>query len=372
MPPSATGDLFVRNRYVSLKKSEDEFVFRNSPYTAGMEGTDIFTFYQQDFQSNSFTAFEQMMKRGKFCDLTIKIQNHSITAHRNIVAAGIPYFQSAFDCTSSETEEKEIAVQGNLDPKAFESLILFAYTSKVDITPKNVRSLLVAAQFLQLTQIFDSCTEFLSERLNTHNVVQVRELSLSLNNSRLTESCNRYIVKNFEEFLKTPAFLSLPCSFVKEILSEDDLVVSAEVIAFEAVMKWVTFSVSERQAALPELLTEIRMIHFPVSYLINRVDTEELIRNSVPCRDMVNEVKNRYLMPEIVPQSKNFKTRARNCFMKDLYAVCSCDFPDTNFEKGHLVIFTLINDKWLALASRELLGLVHNVVAVNGKIYVCG
>lgn len=331
-----------------------------------METADFFTFCKNDLQGTSFSAFEEMRRKGKFCDLTIKVQNQPITAHRIIVAAGIPYFQSVFDCAESNSEEKEIEVQDNLDPKALESLILFAYTSKVDITTENVQSLLVTAKFLKLDEISDSCTEFLSERLSIHNVSQARELASSLNISSLIDNCDRYIRQNFEDFSRTQNFLSLPNSCIKGILTKDDLVIASEQVAFEAMMEWVMFSPSERKVALFELLTEVRLIYLPVLYLLKQVDTQELIMDSKPCKDLLNEVKCYHLLPEMVAEFANLKTRPRNCFMQNLYAVCSSRVT----ESRRLLILIFANQKWLPLSSAETESSLHNVVTVNGKVYM--
>lgn len=136
-----------------------------------MAAVDVFKFAQSNFLGTSFAAFEDMRKRGHLCDLTIKVQNETFSAHRVILTAGIPCFDTVF--RGLETADKEFAVGENLDPKALELLIHFAYTGTVYISSENALSLLEAAKFLELTQVQNACLTFLSKNLNCESVTKV-------------------------------------------------------------------------------------------------------------------------------------------------------------------------------------------------------
>lgn len=57
-------------------------------------------------------------------------------------------------------------------------------------------------------------------------------------------------------------------------------------------MKWVKFHQTERVAVLPKLLEKIRFTYLPSDFLVNVVSKEILIRQSLECRDILDEVKN--------------------------------------------------------------------------------
>lgn len=52
-----------------------------------------------------------------------------------------------------------------MDADTIESLINFAYSGKLRITIHNVQSLMVGANFLQLSALVDACCAYLKSRL---------------------------------------------------------------------------------------------------------------------------------------------------------------------------------------------------------------
>lgn len=328
-----------------------------------MASDQTMTFYQSDLQAGSFVAFENMRKREELCDLTITAGSNSISAHKVILAAGIPYFRALF--TSQSLESGDL---GNLDPGALESLINFAYTSSVTISDANVQSLLVAAEFLELHQVKDACVEFLSNKLSGNNVVQVRTLALRLNISKLLEKSNNYIRQNFESFSKNEDFLNLSHSYLKDIISNDDLNVSREKTVFEAVMKWVKVWPSERRAKLPELLSEVRMVFLPAEYLIKNVSSEQLIRNSLECRDLIQNVQSYHLLSKQESAFLNLKTQPRKWKItrNAVYSICS-----PSMEVYSIYCFDFLNEIWTKLSSREMQeDSFHCIAVTGGDVYV--
>ena len=73
-----------------------------------------------------------------------------------------------------ESKQNEIILDehgGTIDANAFEALINFAYSGKVTISTSNVQSLMMTANFLQLSRVRDACAEFLMARLCPSNVL---------------------------------------------------------------------------------------------------------------------------------------------------------------------------------------------------------
>lgn len=261
-----------------------------------MEPEDAVIFCRKDLPYVSFAALDDMRQKHELCDVMLEFQNCTLAAHRVILAAGIPYFRTLF--TRAALENGRAVAMGDIDPTALESLILYAYTSQVKISMANARSLPLTSETLQLTEVKSACIEFLSERLTVHNVVSVRRLALTFNDSRLLENCDKYIQENFEEFCKSDNFLNLPYPDVLQIIANDKLNVSAEETVYEAVMNWVKFSLEKRQDALHKLLSELYMLDLPLSYLVTKVSTEKLIRSSIPCMELVQDVQSYHLSPK--------------------------------------------------------------------------
>ena len=53
-------------------------------------------FQQADLANSAFPVFEEIRKQGKLCDVTIKVDDKLFSAHRIVLCATIPYFNSMF------------------------------------------------------------------------------------------------------------------------------------------------------------------------------------------------------------------------------------------------------------------------------------
>lgn len=270
---------------------------------------DVFEFFHDDLRSKSFAVFEEMRRNGQLVDVTIKIDDQIFPTHRLVLSAAIPYFRIMFTGDMSESKMKVITMK-EIDPVALKVLIDYAYTSRVKITEENVESLLLASEFLLITEVSESCCHFLSKYFTPDNVVRIETLAKSLNCSSLIENAHTYIRKNFDAFCETSGFLSLPFEFVNELIRRDDLCTANEEKVFEAVIKWVKVDV-ERTIQLPVLLTGVRMPFLSPDYLVRKVSKEELIRTSLPCRDLVDEAKHYYLSLKEPEPCNSFITKQR-------------------------------------------------------------
>ena len=117
-------------------------------------------FYQKDLFSSGFPMMENIRREGKLCDVTLTVGEHSLSAHRIVLAANIPYFRAMFTHDMAESRQPNITMH-SIDPSAAESLINFAYTGRVTISTSNVQNLMMGASFLQLSKVRDACAEFL-------------------------------------------------------------------------------------------------------------------------------------------------------------------------------------------------------------------
>ncbi|GIY18656.1 kelch-like protein 18 [Caerostris darwini] len=277
-----------------------------------MASDDCFTFIQYDLAFCSFPVFEDIKRLGKLCDVILKVEDRSFYAHRIILAGTIPYFHAMFTHDMVESTQEEITIK-EIDPDALELLIHFAYSGKVVITTSNVQSLLVGSSFLQLNQVREACCDFLKKRLHPNNVLGVQSFADALGCTTLVEATNRYIQMYFIEVARSDEFLNLACSEIKDIISRDELHITNEEQVFEAVIAWVKFDIDNRSVFLPELLTQVRMPLLTPQYLTDHVATEELIRTSHQCRDLLDEAKDYHLMPERRPLLQSFRTRPRCC-----------------------------------------------------------
>ena len=88
-------------------------------------------------------------KDGILCDVTITVGGRKIHAHKNVLAATCPYFETMFTGDFSEFHQSEVTIR-EVDEEAMETLIDFCYTSSIEVDWSNVRPLIETADILQM------------------------------------------------------------------------------------------------------------------------------------------------------------------------------------------------------------------------------
>ncbi|KAL3836007.1 hypothetical protein ACJMK2_021462 [Sinanodonta woodiana] len=332
---------------------------------------DIAIFHKEDLPLSAFPVFEDIRRQGKLCDVTLKVGDRKFRAHRIILAATIPYFQAMFTHDMVESKQDEISMQG-IDPNALESLVNFAYNGRVEIDPSNVQSLLVAASFLQLQSVKDACCDFLKKRLHPHNVLGARRFADQYMCGGVVEAANKYLQKHYQEVAKSEEFLSLTKTEVQEIISRDELNVSSEEQVFESVLSWIKRDLQNRQEALPELMVKVRLPLLTPQYLSDRVATEDLIKNSLVCRDLLDEAKDYHLMPERRGLLQTFKVRPRCCTDVPgiIYAVGG--LTSTGDSLSTVESFDPFVGRWTVAEAMSTMRSRVGVAVLNGKLYAIG
>ena len=82
---------------------------------------------------------------------------------------------------------------------------------------------------------------------------------------------------------------------------------------FNAVLSWVKVDRDKRAEHLPYLLAKVRLPLLTPQFLSDTVASDELIRASHKCRDLVDEARDYHLMPERRSLMQSFRTKPRRC-----------------------------------------------------------
>lgn len=338
------------------------------PKSSSIEN-EYFVYHQADLFSQSFSAIEGIRRMGKLCDVTLKVENMSFSAHRIVLAATVPYFNAMFTHNMIESTQKDIVMHG-IDPEALEALINFAYSGRISINVNNVQSLLIGASFLQLKWVRNACATFIKERFHQNNVLKVRTLADSLGCFGLMTDSNRYIAQYFPDISLSEDFLNLNISEIIDIVNKDELQASEEQV-FEATIRWVKQD-ELRQECFPQLLAAVRLPLLSPHYLADRVATEELIRSSHECRDLLDEAKDYHLMPERRLLLQSFRTRPRcvSYIRGHIYAVGG--LTKSGDSLSTVEVYNPLTERWELAEAMSILRSRVGVAVLNNKLYAFG
>ena len=256
----------------------------------------------------------------KLCDVVLKIGDEHIPTHRAVLAACSPYFYAMFTSDLVESRQKVVTMK-DIDANIVQQLVDFAYTGKVEVNVENVQSILATASWVQFHEVRELCCQFLETQLDPSNCLGIRKFTEAHGCVNFLQVVDNFVLENFREVLKSEEYALLPCELLIKVISSDDLNIIAEEEVYEAVMSWVNHDLNNRVKQLPSLIQFVRMPLMSKHYLLNRVDTDKLIRSDMKCRDLLDEAKNFHLLPEQRAQFRTDRMKPRKSMVGTLYAV---------------------------------------------------
>ncbi|KAF4522492.1 hypothetical protein B566_EDAN002577 [Ephemera danica] len=175
-------------------------------------------------QSETLAALDTMRKNRHFCDVVLNVGSSEIHAHRVVLASASPYLHELFtadDENKSTTRENVInyRLNGGLDKAAFEKLIDFAYTSRLEVPAHQVKSVYLAACQLKMEKVIQVCSQYLIQNLDIGTCIEIRSLPGIIRNKAFVAKVDRFIAKQFDAVSQSSLLLALPCVRI-EVLNQ--------------------------------------------------------------------------------------------------------------------------------------------------------
>lgn len=121
--------------------------------------------YQLSFSENlegniMLENLRHQREQGKFCDIVLNVGGTRFPAHRSVLAASSPYFDSMFK-NQPNKEQLDLPCQ---DKASFSLLLDYVYSGNIVITDKNVNELLKLATNFSLSKLKEYCDKYSSEK----------------------------------------------------------------------------------------------------------------------------------------------------------------------------------------------------------------
>ncbi|XP_050340989.1 kelch-like protein 17 [Bactrocera neohumeralis] len=276
-------------------------------------------------------------------DVTFKVSNPTalIPAHRLILAAASPYFENLFNGDQGNYPIIEIT---DIDSDIFERLITFCYTGQTLFTVSNVSAMLKAAIVLKLDDVITSCVDYLIAHINKFTLQAAYALERESRCEHLMQKIIEYETQNFVEISKSDEFLNFDFEKLQRILESDNLNITREEDAFDAINRWFNYNVPARQEQLPLLIACLRLTQFDAEFLLTHIQPlpgcELLAFKAISwIREPAarTKINMRFTRPRGIS--------AANCGEKTLLAVCG------NAIYPKLLQYSKAEDKWQEYAS---------------------
>ena len=325
----------------------------------------------ETFTNDAFYMLQNIRRQGKLCDVTLKVDTSKFSAHRIVLAASIPYFNSMFTSDMLEVNQNEIVMQG-IEEHALEALVNFAYSGSITVNVNTVQAILIGANFLQLKVVKEFCYNFITKRLHPSNCLGVRHFGEMLMCSPLVDQSNSYLNRYFVDVSQSEEFFQLLKDSVVDILSRSELNVASEEQVFAAASAWVKHDFSARKDFMPELLQHIRLPLLRPEILTDVVQMDPAAKSCLKCRDLVDKAKDYHLMPERRSLFPPHMTQPRYCSeIQDLiYAVGG--LTSSGEALNTVEKYTSSKSQWECVASMQTCRSRVGVAVLFGKLYAIG
>ncbi|XP_055357418.1 kelch-like protein 3 isoform X2 [Paramacrobiotus metropolitanus] len=251
-------------------------------------------------------GLRDLQSRGILCDVELKgsdceESSKGIACHRNVVAVHSAYFSSAFTHDWKESAQPVIQLR-DIDCRTLNELVTYAYTMDLHLNHDNVESILIGAQFLQMTLVASICWEFVEKRLCLSNCLPVHALASQHHNPVLAGAALALIIPNFLCVAQTHEFLQMDAQQLIVLIALDEVEVFSEDQVLEAVLLWLNYDRPGRLAHVPAVLQNVRTSF--LSAESRKVYSATLISAGAPCEAAMVDLE--------VPAAKKQKTAPRH------------------------------------------------------------
>lgn len=264
-------------------------IYGSADDTAGQQSKDKMpSFVDKGLSKEMLEQMDQLRKNEELCDVELVVDSQCFRAHRVVLAASSMYFRAMFCRQMAESGQRRIAIQG-VEAEALAALIKFAYTCALEISEENAQSLLAASNFLQMLRAREACCQFLQDRLDSVNCLDVADFAEFQSCDDLLEAALTFSRKNFTEVVKNERFAQISYSRVKHFLSSNDLhLPEGEETVFRALVTW-TKQHSDRYAYFYELLDKVKLPLLGQEFFAVEVAANPLVSSNEQCMKLIRD-----------------------------------------------------------------------------------
>jgi zinc finger protein, putative len=219
---------------------------------------------------------------GKFCDIVLHVQGKRFPAHRSVLAASSPYFESVLK--NHRVTKEEITI-GWHDVKTFEILLDYMYTGNVVINETNVYELLKLSNHFLISKLKDYTGQYLEKFMTAENCLNIKELADKYNLTALQESALNVIRDNITSILESGPLMELSAKKFELFITDpgtgcDTVPLS---LLLNAISSWVKMDIPRRSNDLSRLLDVINWKENDAKEVFAHIENETLYQENGWC-----------------------------------------------------------------------------------------
>ncbi|CAJ0648996.1 16449_t:CDS:10 [Entrophospora sp. SA101] len=200
-------------------------------------------------------SFDQLVNSPEFSDITFHVHDEFsreklFYAHKIILASSSPVFNAMLTNGMKETFENEIELH-QINHSAFLTLLNIIYKSKFKINSScEAEHLLALADRFAIVPVREECLRYFRLELNFDNVWGIWAIAEKYLCAKTSTTCKDYVALHFDALLEKGSTLHADPNILRLALENDEANVSSEEKIYELVVKWATYSPSNKSAKM--------------------------------------------------------------------------------------------------------------------------
>lgn len=293
----------MNNKIQSKARPAESFVFEDSYYI-----------------NKTLLNLNKLRKNKQFCDIVLQVGRaqdiREIHAHRAILASASPYLFEIFAADCNGGHVCKIKTNGSFDVDAFEKLVEYAYTARLEVPADKVKQAYVAATKLKMTSAAKQCRDFLIKHLSPDNCIDVRSIpGLSPDSDpELISTVDNYIKQNIDNIIQKKVFLCLPHIQVEQLQNcSEEMQATNQKHLCEMVLDWIRKYFDEDDLNIGLATDKVHMLYLNSDGTLH--DCNDIESGDFKDSDLIQDYK-KMSQRISVPNKMNRKISAQNTFHK--------------------------------------------------------
>lgn len=238
--------------------------------------------FNENLDNAILANLRNQRNESKFCDITLHIDGKKLLAHRSVLAASSPYFESILKNHRITKEDFSISWH---DVDSFETLLNYMYSGEVLITFDNVHNLLRLASHFLVNKLKSYCEMFLQRFLDTDNCLFARDMADRYALETLNELVTTFVGDNINEILVKPGITELSARKIEGFITDPttgcDTVPLPSLLS--AIAMWAKRDVAKRAAGFQKLLDVINWKDNDPDEIFGHIEQDSLYQESKFC-----------------------------------------------------------------------------------------
>ena len=237
------------------------------------------------------------------CDVTLMVKDgKQFKAHGNVLSNASSFFERMLDSDWKESREGVICLESVTD-KIMEDILEFIYSGSVHVcSMERAEDLITAADYLFLPNLKDIAGRFLAQTLSMSNYSSIYDFAERYQCEELMTNIKKFIRSNLVAIANEEHFFNLPCHEVEQLISSDDIHVSAADDVFKIILKWIDHDKNERKKHFQDLFRHVRLPLLSRHCLENEISTNCFVTQDKDCLfDVTFTLERMHVLPLLYP-----------------------------------------------------------------------